>query len=176
MRPTKRVYDIRALYGDGITWVLRHNTLIGALFYLWRDLRGRNPRDPRYPEPVLRYEIVAQPETRVTGFDPVRGSFHLRDAEQVWPDAEPHSLELQTDRLQKVLEAVQAQDDTQDLELRTKPYLQDPDPTTPPGEGLIYATTTRGDGNTLKWTMVGVLAIVVIAGAVRLAVLFFGAA
>ena len=47
-RPESKVYDVRALYGDGLTWVVRHHSLLGALWYLWA-----RPARPDLPGPGL---------------------------------------------------------------------------------------------------------------------------
>ena len=116
-RKESQAYDVRALYGGGLTWVVRHHSLLGALWYLWRSLRGRTYRAPGYPAEVLRYELVRVPEPYISGWDPVRQSIHLRPEEEAWPRGAPLSLQLEEERWERVQAALQAAEGLQDADL-----------------------------------------------------------
>ncbi len=113
----RQAYDVRALYGNGLTWVVRHHSLLGALWYLWRALRGRIYLAPGWPAEVLRYELVRVPEPYISGWDPLRQSIHLRPEEE---------------RRARVLARLEEAGDRAEADAHIQDYVLDGSPFVPP--------------------------------------------
>ena len=135
------VYDVRARYPQGKTWVVRCAALPGLLWFLWRELTGRVSKHPDWPARPERYEIVRLPAGHVEGWDPLRRSFHLLPHEAI---AHTHAGEpgiLKTEeRLQRMHEALRCVDPWDDAALDA--YLLDPGPEAAPGARVIYKART----------------------------------
>ena len=116
---TKIVYDVRARYGGGRTWVRRCDGLWGLLWFLWFELRDRVAKHPDWTDEPLRWEIVRQPETHTQGWDPLRLSQQLHAAAGDAPQ-----LMINSERLERIETALKADDDI-------GPWLLDATPDTP---------------------------------------------
>ena len=142
---SRRIYDVRAHYGGGRSWVVRCTTLPGLLWFLLRARTGRLRKHPDWPDEVLRYEIVGTRRAYTEGWDPIRLSHHLTAAGL---GAEPVRNQERMEKILEILEAAAGLDDAQ-LDDRLVDYLVDPPPYRPPGCRSVYRDrkfdiTTKG--------------------------------
>ena len=117
---TKIVYDVRALYGGGRTWVWRCRGLWGLAWFLWHELTGRVAKHPEWSDEPLRYEIVAQPAEHTIGWDLLR---HSQQLHAVANGTE--QLMIDRERMERIEQGLKADDDID-------AYLLDATPDTPP--------------------------------------------
>ena len=102
----KMVYDVRARYGGGRTWVRRCRGLGGLVWFLWRELTNGVAKHPDWSDDPLRYEIVRQPAEHAIGWDPLRLSQQLH---AVANGAEQPMIERE--RLERIEQGLKAGDD-----------------------------------------------------------------